>query len=137
MSDLRKAAQQALEALTTPIHEQPFGLKQNAVTALRAALAQEEQAPVAWSSRVEWGPRQSEQVIKVTRTKQEQYGFTVPLYTTPPQRPRLTDEEIDAAAKSVPAAVYELMYGNEITVEKFRAALAEFARAIERKVRGE
>lgn len=48
------------------------------------------------------------------------------------QRKPLTDEDIEVAAKSVPAAVYELMYGHEITVEKFRAALAEFARAIER-----
>ena len=49
----------------------------------------------------------------------------------PPQRKPLTEEEIAAAATSVPAAVYELMHGHEITVEKFRAALAEFARAVE------
>ena len=39
---LRAALAQALDALTTPIHEQPFGLKQSAVTAIRAALEQEE-----------------------------------------------------------------------------------------------
>lgn len=55
----------------------------------------------------------------------------IPLYTAPPQRKPLTEEQIEVAAKSVPAAVCELMHGHEITVEKFRAALAEFARAIE------
>jgi hypothetical protein len=49
----------------------------------------------------------------------------------PVARKPLTEEQITAAASSVPAAVYELMYGNEITVGKFRAALTEFARAIE------
>jgi hypothetical protein len=36
---LRALLDQALEALTTPIHEQPFGLKQSAATALRAIEA--------------------------------------------------------------------------------------------------
>jgi len=45
---LREAAQRVLEALIKPIHEQPFGLKQNAITALRAALAQQEREPVAY-----------------------------------------------------------------------------------------
>ncbi len=38
MSNLREAAQQALEALETPIQEQTFMQKQNAITALKAAL---------------------------------------------------------------------------------------------------
>ena len=37
----RAAMQQALEALETPIQEQTFMQKQNAITALRAALAQQ------------------------------------------------------------------------------------------------
>jgi hypothetical protein len=88
MDDLKQAAQQALEALTwcEPEGAVVTAARSAAIDALRAALEQEEQEPVAWSSRVEWGPRQSEQVIKVTRTKQEQYGFTVSLYTTPPRR---------------------------------------------------
>jgi hypothetical protein len=39
MTDLRKSAEQALEALEMPIHEQPLGMRQSAVAALRAALA--------------------------------------------------------------------------------------------------
>ena len=52
MSDLRTAAQQALEALEA-IDEDPHGthsfpaLSNDAITALRAALAQQEQEPVA------------------------------------------------------------------------------------------
>ena len=105
-----------------------------AITALCAALAEPVQEPVAWMVYTEGGTS-----AYVTDNPNDLVGAyrALALYTSPPQRPRLTDEEIDAAAKSVPAAVYELMYGNEITVEKFRAALAEFARAIERKVRGE
>ncbi len=43
MTDLRTAAQQALEALETPIHEQSFMQKQNAIAALRAALAERQE----------------------------------------------------------------------------------------------
>lgn len=46
MTDLRTAAQQALEALETPIQEQTFMQKQNAITALRAALAQQAESAV-------------------------------------------------------------------------------------------
>ena len=62
MSDLRTAAQQALEALETPIHEQSFMQKQNAITALRAALAQEQAEPVAWQ-RIETAPKTGRKVI--------------------------------------------------------------------------
>jgi len=34
------AMKQALEALETPLHAQPWGLKQNAITALRTAIEQ-------------------------------------------------------------------------------------------------
>jgi hypothetical protein len=45
MAALERVAQQALEALTTPMHEQRFGLKQDVIVALRAALAQQETVP--------------------------------------------------------------------------------------------
>jgi hypothetical protein len=94
MSDLRTAAQQALNALTTPIHEQPFGLKQNAVTAIRAALEQEEQEPVAWMYRGIGVVRFAEKLPSPGMHKTE----SVALYTTPPRREwvSLTDEEIKA-----------------------------------------
>ena len=40
--------------------------------------------PVAWSGGIEWHPikhYQSEQVQKLTRKEQKEYGFTIPLYT--------------------------------------------------------
>jgi hypothetical protein len=44
-----EAMKQALEALETPIHAQPFGLKQKAITALQVAIeAAEKQEPVEW-----------------------------------------------------------------------------------------
>jgi hypothetical protein len=44
-----------------------------------------EQEPVAYTTGLIWRPRQSELVLKVTRSKQERYGFTVPLWTSPPR----------------------------------------------------
>jgi hypothetical protein len=43
--NLKQAAQQALEALQTPIHEQAFMQRQDAITALRAALAEADEPP--------------------------------------------------------------------------------------------
>ena len=147
MSDLRKAAQQALEALEWHLERGVWGSDTEGVaSALRDALAQQPepvwvkgelppryiarspiqpepvQEPVAWIQpdhlqkarvapffcRVEPTPRCAD---------------FVPLYTAPPQRPPLTDEEI--------AEVYR-----EWDVGPW-ANIAEFARAIERKVRGE
>ena len=48
MSDLRKAAQQALEALEMEATSPPIPETAAAITALRAALAQPEHEPVAW-----------------------------------------------------------------------------------------
>jgi hypothetical protein len=54
MSDLREAAQQALEAMEKT-HTQPgceqWQAERKASVALRAALAQQEQEPVAWTDR--------------------------------------------------------------------------------------
>jgi hypothetical protein len=79
---------------------------------------EQEQEPVAWSSRLEWRPRQSEQVIKVTRKKQEQYGFTVPLYTHPPRRKwqGLTEEEMDEFLRRF--ARYELIRAVEAALKE-------------------
>jgi chromosome segregation ATPase len=50
------------------------------------------------------------------------------LAAQPPAQP-LTDEQIDEACKTVPAAIYTLMH-NEVSVEQFRNALRQVARAI-------
>ena len=71
--------------------------------ALRAALAQQAEPvePVAWVSpnALAWELYQSEKVLKLTRTRQEEYGFTEPLCTAPPQRKPLSNTEMDAALR--------------------------------------
>jgi hypothetical protein len=44
-------------------------------------------------------------------------------------QPALTDEQIDKACQSVPAAIYALMH-DDVTVEQFRNALRMVARAV-------
>jgi hypothetical protein len=119
----RAAMQQALEALelmvvdvkTTPT---AYEAQRQAIAALRAALAEPVQEPVQepvhqfrlmYSS--DWHDGHPNPA----------YGYgpyqTRTLYAAPPQRPRLTDEEIDALP--------------------WNGSPRQFARAIERKVRGE
>jgi hypothetical protein len=93
MSALREAAQQALEALenTTPTG---FNMERDkqffaAITALRAALAQQEQEPVAW----QW---LNSAYFRKKPPANAESGAWNPLYTTPPRREwqSLTEEEI-------------------------------------------
>jgi len=52
MTDLRAAAQQALEALENIDKAMPFPVGKQAITALREALAQPEQEPTPWRDMV-------------------------------------------------------------------------------------
>lgn len=106
MSDLRQAAQQALEAL-----EEIWSLgfrstgdrHKDAITALRAALAQQEQEPVAWSPALTYPNYEKERVWLNGKPRQEDVeywskngnGITYG-YTTPPRREwqSLSEEEI-------------------------------------------
>jgi hypothetical protein len=97
----RKALKLALEALTNaywptesdlmPAHN----IKEcaEAITAIKEALAQPEQEPVAWIT--EWeGQYSSGKILDyIAHTRGGKVEYT-PLYTTPPQRKPLTDEEI-------------------------------------------
>ena len=59
----------------------------SAPPAPQASVVQQE--PIAWSTGIKWNPvsnYQSEQVQKLTRESQPEYGFTVPLYTHPAQQ---------------------------------------------------
>ena len=88
---LREAAQQALEALETPIHEQSFMQRQDALAALRAALEQEqEQEPVAWIHGDEYGD-----ACHWVGGRMPPAGTN--LYTAPPRRESLTVAELPAA----------------------------------------
>jgi hypothetical protein len=117
---LREAAQQALEALVA-IEEDPHGshsfpaLANDAITALRTALSEPEQEPVAWLQRrfVDNFPAPGYETCEAT-----DYG-AIPVYTHPPQRKPLTDEEI------------ALIVG-ECAASAHRHDDFSFARAIER-----
>ena len=86
MNDLRKAAQQALEALIW--HDETVRTQADsaAIIELRAALAQPEQEPVAWMNEHGHIDRGLDAILDPT-------GWT-PLYTAPPQRKPLTEAVI-------------------------------------------
>ena len=119
MSDLRKAAQDVVD--TWKIYGTAESLR-GWMDILEAALAQEQeqaepaQKPVAWA--LHTGTRQG---IKWNR--EVEHG--TPLYAAPqPQRPPLTDEEIDEIFR-------------DLCSTPVGASYRTMARAIERKVRGE
>ena len=84
----KEALKLALEALGWTDEWRPQGLKEKAITAIKEALAQPEQEPVAWMNQngvvrkvgYEWGPNNT----------------LTALYATPSQHTwvRLTDDEI-------------------------------------------
>ena len=92
MSELRKAAQQALEALKNTVEHLPVHFDEHfeAIEALRTALAQPEQEPVAW-----WDGKESVVFMhdEIYTPNWTDY-WTRPLYTHPPQRKPLTEDEI-------------------------------------------
>jgi hypothetical protein len=126
MSDLRKAAQQALEAL-----ESDWDYRQaQAITALRAALAQPDPIispeikgnkaqPVAWVWKAQTGGVHTTSGIGFHKTNLPGVVYA-PLYTHPPQRKPLTEEEIVAIA-------FQSQDGFSPADDTFR-----FARAIEK-----
>ena len=87
-----KLALEALEADELDMVDDGSGnmvfRKEQAITAIKEALAQQEQEPVAWIST---GPAR---MIHWTADKPAYGDDWVPLYTTLPQRKPLTDEEI-------------------------------------------
>jgi hypothetical protein len=122
MTTLREAAQQALEALEFMADEWGFTQKANrperwqAITALRAALEQPEQEPVAWMVYTQDGKS-----VCVTDNPADFIEWrSFPLYTHPPRRTwrGLTEEEIDSVMPYC---------HNEFDLAEFK----DFARAIE------
>ena len=88
-----KLALEALEADELDMVDDGSGnmvfRKEQAITAIKEALAQQEQEPVAWIST---GPAR---MIHWTADKPAYGDDWVPLYTAPPQRKPLTDEDIE------------------------------------------
>ena len=107
MTTLREAVAQALDALTK-IHPGNMSWEtgdawMNAVQILREALAQREPEPMAWavydikhggSKTLHW-PEQHSPNGDPSQFK------AVPLYSVPPQRQPLTDEEIDQLSRTM------------------------------------
>jgi hypothetical protein len=104
MSTLREAAQQALWALemlaqpTKTNSETPrYKAHKAAITALRAALKQQEQEPVAWMRPDNRVAEESTARTQFSRgAVKPPIGTWVPLYTTPPRRESqaLTKEDV-------------------------------------------
>jgi len=102
MSDLRKAAEQALEVLENPWKAKPEGVA-DAIIALRQALAQLEHEPLVWMNKYGY----------VASFQNEEYKD--PLYTAPPKREwvGLTDEERFKIARDTRPYVADTMRAHE------------------------
>ncbi len=96
------------------------------ITAIKEALAQPEQEPLEYWNAVEGWVKidevreHFESVSCGTIYKHEGEG-RVPLYTTPPQRKPLTDEQIDAAIKAW--FENEIVAGRQPFAKRMRAAI--------------
>jgi hypothetical protein len=110
MSDLRTAAQQALEALeyirSTTVWQADKHAANPAITALKAALEQPEQEPVAWiqSNHLQLAQR-GPFSCRVEPT--QRHPDFVPLYTHPPRRKPLSNEELDRLWREPMSADWE------------------------------
>lgn len=101
MTDIYKAARQALEALEVcEVHGYiPVRLTCQAVTALRQAIEQaEKQEPVGYMDKTKFKLLSEGDSVITTITSHRPFTDDVPLYATPPAAQRewvgLTDEEI-------------------------------------------
>jgi hypothetical protein len=107
MTTLREAAQQALEALEYKgnIWHMDCPLEA-AITALKAALEQPEQEPVAWiqSNHLQLAQR-GPFSCRVEPT--QRHPDFVPLYTHPPRRKPLSNEELDRLWREPMSADWE------------------------------
>ena len=75
-----------------------------AITAIKEALAQPEQEPVAWIST---GPAR---MIHWTADKPAYGDDWVPLYITPPQRKPLTDEDVERIVREARVGEHGIGY---------------------------
>ena len=102
MTDLRKAAEMALEALEwiNRVNAMDYEYQRKAqepIQALRQALAQPEQEPVAWVGFDKDGDRSI--AFEQKTLHEDDYPIASPLYTAPPKREwvGLTRRELDIA----------------------------------------
>jgi hypothetical protein len=143
MTDLREAAQQALEALIHMCHN-TFAQKgydgqrvQNAIDGLEAALAQQEQEqePVAWQYKKEGGGIFVSDQCPADVEVWNDIEWSKPLFTTPPRREwqSLTDEEMHGLYRR---AGLEAYYPRDGVVQyEYERRLDAYARAVEAALR--
>ena len=98
-----EALKLALEAFDSMIGRKPERVEQ-AITAIKEALAQPEQEPLAWIST---GPAS---MIHWTADKPAYGDDWVPLYTTPPQRKPLTDEDVERIVREARVGEHGIGY---------------------------
>jgi len=151
MSDLRTAAQQALEALEAYLSDElrPYEAAKTA-DALRAALAEPVQEPVqepvAWLRVIDEAmvtyhlgvaePTDDYETAKRKMNNLLCHAEDIGAYfATPPQRKPLTDEEILAAVGWERAEMYMKLVPN-FPVDEAKQETLKNARAVERAVRG-
>jgi hypothetical protein len=121
---------QALEALENPWKAKPEGVA-NAITALRQAIEQaERQEPVAMVMPVATVISETgDESVTMSWWHEPALPVGTQLYTSPPQRQPLTDEEI--------AKCYETTGHYQTLRPQDRFAVFALARAIEAKLKGE
>lgn len=134
MTALREAAQQALEALEYHVEQtRPIHRTSEAITALRAALAQQAEPvePVAWIQPDHLQKARVAPFLCRVEPTQRCADF-VPFWTAPPQRKLvpLTDEEILAAVGWERAAMY-MKLTPSFPVDEAKKETLTNARAVE------
>jgi hypothetical protein len=89
MNDLKKAAQQALEALEYHVEQtRSIWKTSQAIDALRDALEQQEQEPVAWvdEASIAWLAEHPRGIITTRLVKQKSPERQMAMYAEPPRR---------------------------------------------------
>ena len=103
-----KLALEALEADELDMVDDGSGnmvfRKEQAITAMEKLLAQPEQEPLAWIS------TGTARMIHWTADKPAYGDDWVPLYTTPPQRKPLTDEDIERIVREARVGEHGIGY---------------------------
>ena len=104
MNKQREALELALEALEDyQANGAPFFKCDSAVSAIREALAEPEQEPWGW---IVWRAM-AEPEVERCKPKDGDYVLCDPLYTAPPTRKPLTNEQISAIVQSMSAHTWD------------------------------
>jgi hypothetical protein len=139
MSALHEAARRVVAAW---VSTRPAWIEQcnEAVLALDAALkaqAEPVEEPVAWRVMLDDDVQFVYDERMLPLIDESIHATRQPLYTAPPQRPPLTDEEIDKATAQERDALLDHIYEYGTAAEGVLERIRKLCRAIERKVRGE